>query len=107
MRGISYGDGLLSSRLGSLDILCDTIFLNIYVTYGNHGRIINTRLDICLDKMPAKTPFDISLRVETNRFGPFVFQAGLSASDLALALQRVEDAHERFVASPLSSPPGR
>ncbi|MBI5784506.1 MAG: Fic family protein [Rhodocyclales bacterium] len=49
---------------------------------------------------PAFT--DVSLRVETDRFGPFVFQMGLKAADLALAQQRVEDAHERFVASPLS-----
>lgn len=45
---------------------------------------------------------DISLRVDTDRFGPFVFRTGLTAADLTLALQRVEDAHERFVASPLS-----
>jgi len=45
---------------------------------------------------------DIARRVETDRFGPFIFQLGFKASELALALQRVEDAHERFVASPLS-----
>lgn len=45
---------------------------------------------------------DIARRVETERFDPFIFQLGFKASELALALQRVEDAHERFVASPLS-----
>jgi Fic family protein len=41
-------------------------------------------------------------RVETDRFGPFVFQPGIAVADLELALHRVADAHERFVASPLS-----
>lgn len=41
-------------------------------------------------------------RVETDRFGPFVFQLGLTTADLELALHRVADAHERFIASPLS-----
>lgn len=45
---------------------------------------------------------EISRRVETDRFGPFVFQLGVGAGDLRIPLQRVEDAHERFVASPLS-----
>jgi len=42
------------------------------------------------------------LRIETQRFGPFVFQMGADQAALAVALQRVEDAHERFVASPLA-----
>ena len=41
-------------------------------------------------------------RVETDRFGPFVFQTGIAVADLELELHRVADAHERFVASPLS-----
>lgn len=48
---------------------------------------------------------EISRRVETDRFGPFVFQPGFvttGVADVTLALRRVEDAHERFVASPLS-----
>ena len=38
----------------------------------------------------------------TDRFGPFILQPGLVAADVELAFQRVEDAHERFIASPLS-----
>ena len=45
---------------------------------------------------------DIHLRIETDRFGPFVFQTGVDGGEAGLALQRVEDAHERFAASPLS-----
>lgn len=41
-------------------------------------------------------------RVETARFGPFTFQIGVDPDEVALPLQRVEDAHERFIASPLS-----
>ena len=56
--------------------------------------------------MPSELlPIDLAglvRRVETDRFGPFVFQLGLAAADLELALLRVADAHERFVASPLS-----
>lgn len=51
--------------------------------------------------LPKDFP-QISLRIETDRFGPFVFQLGLEAAQVGLALQRVEDAHDRFVASPLS-----
>lgn len=40
-------------------------------------------------------------RLDTNRFGPFVFQLGIG-SDIQPMLQRVEDAYERFAASPLS-----
>lgn len=46
---------------------------------------------------------DIVLRVDTDRFGPFQFQIGLDAGPLELAFVRVEDAHRRFVASPLSA----
>lgn len=41
-------------------------------------------------------------RVETDRFGPFIFEVGIEPDRIELALQRVEDAHERFIASPLS-----
>lgn len=41
-------------------------------------------------------------RIDTDRFGPFVFQLGIEPTQLELALQRVEDAHERFIASPLA-----
>lgn len=44
----------------------------------------------------------LTRRVETDRFGPFVLQVGLVAAEIDLALHRVVDAHERFVASPLS-----
>lgn len=63
-------------------------------------------VDISLDKMLENILFgslpEISRRVETDRFGPFVFQLGFTVGDVTLAFQRVEDAHERFVASPLS-----
>ncbi len=39
--------------------------------------------------------------LDTNRFGPCVFQLGIG-SDIQPMLQRVEDAYERFAASPLS-----
>lgn len=45
---------------------------------------------------------NLTRRIETDRFGPFIFQPGIVGADVELALQRVEDAHERFVASPLS-----
>ncbi|MDS4026882.1 MAG: hypothetical protein RKO25_07865 [Candidatus Contendobacter sp.] len=41
-------------------------------------------------------------RVETARFGPFTFQIGVDPNEVVLPLQRVEDAHQRFIASPLS-----
>jgi Fic family protein len=41
-------------------------------------------------------------RVDTDRFGPFVFEIGIEPTQIELAFQRVEDAHERFIASPLS-----
>ena len=42
------------------------------------------------------------LLIETSRFGPFEFIAGVSREALAPAIQRVDDAHQRFVRSPLS-----
>lgn len=44
----------------------------------------------------------LTRRIDTDRFGPFVFTVGIDAAAIELALQRVEDAHERFIASPLS-----
>lgn len=55
-----------------------------------------------MDIMALETVSYITRRIDTDRFGPFVFEPGIVATDLALALQRVEDAHERFVASPLA-----
>lgn len=49
-----------------------------------------------------KNLIEIFRRIETDRSGPFVFQLGLTAADVDLALHRVEDAHQRFVASPLA-----
>lgn len=50
--------------------------------------------------MPAKA--NISRRLETDRFGPFILQIGIAAAEIAVQRQRVEDAHERFIASPLA-----
>lgn len=50
---------------------------------------------------PTSLP-NLTRRIETDRFGPFVFQPGIAAAEIELAFQRVEDAHERFVASPLA-----
>jgi Fic family protein len=58
--------------------------------------------DIFTDNMASITVPEITRRIDTDRFGPFVFETGIVAADLALALQRVEDAHDRFVASPLA-----
>lgn len=41
-------------------------------------------------------------RVETARFGPFVFQIGADPRQIELPLQRVEDAYQRFIGSPLA-----
>lgn len=51
--------------------------------------------------LPAKLD-ELTRRVETDRFGPFVFQVGIDPIEAGLQLQRVEDAHERFTASPLA-----
>ena len=51
--------------------------------------------------MASENP-ELALRVETDRFGPFLFQVGVDAGRLQLPMQRVEDAHRRFVASPLA-----
>ncbi len=41
-------------------------------------------------------------RVETARFGPFTFQVGVDLNEVAFPLQRIEDAHQCFIAAPLS-----
>jgi hypothetical protein len=55
-------------------------------------------MDILTDK-------NTLLRVETLRFGVFKFQLGIEFenTDFKLLYQRVSDAQDRFVASPLSS----
>lgn len=58
--------------------------------------------DIFSDKLAPIVLPDLTRRVETDRFGPFVFQLGVVGAEVELALLRVEDAHQRFVASPLS-----
>lgn len=45
---------------------------------------------------------DCLLRVETDRFGPFTFQVGVDLEELVVPLQRVEDAHELFIKTPLN-----
>ncbi|MBE2259832.1 MAG: Fic family protein [Rhodobacteraceae bacterium] len=54
------------------------------------------------DKILPGDCSDIVRRIDTDRFGPFVFQPGFTAAAVALGLHRVEDAHARFVASPLA-----
>ena len=45
---------------------------------------------------------DLMKLVETSRFGPFTFQVGVDDREAAMLLQRVADAQERFLSSPLS-----
>ncbi len=45
---------------------------------------------------------EFTLRMDTDRCGPFTFQRGVDMDVLGVAIQRVADAHERFVASPLA-----
>ncbi len=45
---------------------------------------------------------NLTFRADTDRFGPFIFQVGIEPDQAGLLIQRVEDAHERFVASPLA-----
>ncbi len=45
---------------------------------------------------------DYSLRVETDRFGPFVFQIGCETSQLETLFLRVNDAQQRFSGSPFA-----
>ena len=52
--------------------------------------------------MPRIAPANCELRVETDRFGIFTFQVGIEREGLAVPLQRVEDAHELFIKTPLN-----
>lgn len=42
------------------------------------------------------------LRVETSRFGPFMFSVGVDEQSIQTLLLRVGDAHARFIGSPLA-----
>jgi len=53
-------------------------------------------MDILIDNNAVK-------RIETNKFGIFKFQMGLSNMKVEVILQRVQDAQERFRVSPLAS----
>ncbi len=44
----------------------------------------------------------LTRRIDIDRFGPFVFEVGVEAAQIKLALQRAEDTHDRFIASPFS-----
>lgn len=52
--------------------------------------------------MPGRATGNHELKVETDRFGPFVFRVGVDGEGLAVPLQRVADAHELFVKTPLN-----
>lgn len=52
--------------------------------------------------MPKIALPNCDLRVETDRFGPFTFQVGVDWEGLAVPLQRVEDAHELLIKTPLN-----
>lgn len=56
-------------------------------------------MDVTGDKILSG---DFMKRVETSRFGPFTFQVGVDQREAAMLLQRVADAQERFLSSPLS-----
>ena len=45
---------------------------------------------------------DFSLRIETDRFGPFVFQIGCEEGQLETLFLRVNDAQQRFSSSPFA-----
>jgi hypothetical protein len=55
-----------------------------------------------MDKTGLDCIPDLTLRIDTDRHGPFVFQLGLDPSQLTLPMQRVEDAHQTFSDSPLA-----
>ena len=60
-------------------------------------------MDKLSDSLPTQAAWSqIKLCVETERFGPFLFQTGLDPHELALPLQRVQDAQERFRRSRLA-----
>jgi len=50
--------------------------------------------------MPALTEHRV--RVETDRFGPFTLQLGLDVAAIDTLYLRVQDAHRRFIGSPLA-----
>lgn len=52
--------------------------------------------------MPKIAQSNCELRVETDRFGPFIFQVGVDREGLAVPIQRVEDAHDLFIKTPLN-----
>lgn len=52
--------------------------------------------------MPKTAASHCELRVETDRFGPFTFQVGVDWEGLSVPIQRVEDAHELFIKTPLN-----
>ncbi len=56
-------------------------------------------MDIPKDKTVSDP---VVARIETSRFGPFVFQVGVDQREAAMPLQRVVDAQARFMSSPLS-----
>lgn len=51
---------------------------------------------------PENTWDSLDLRVETECHGPFTFRPGVDAAALALPLQRVRDAQDRFRRTPLA-----
>jgi len=52
--------------------------------------------------MPKIVPSNCELRVDTDRFGPFTYQVGIDWEGLAVPIQRVEDAHELFIKTPIN-----
>lgn len=52
--------------------------------------------------MPKTSRPRDTLTVTTDRFGPFVLTPGLDHARVAPVIQRVDDAHQRFISSPLS-----
>ena len=52
--------------------------------------------------MPKVASSNRELKVETDRFGPFTFQVGVDWDGLAVSIQRVEDAHDLFIKTPLN-----
>lgn len=64
-----------------------------------YANIARKRRTFLQTKCCPKASLNFTAGLETDRFGPFTFQPGFVAADVRLALQRVEDAHERFVAS--------
>lgn len=59
-------------------------------------------MDKTMDNFGLNHLSELTLRIDTDRHGPFVFQIGLDPARLALPMQRVEDAHQIFADSPLA-----